>query len=90
MHAINSRSNDAQGSSTGFAQAYGTAPRSASWLAQTQRAWKTRSAIRGVTIASSLQRMLLDVRALGDDLEFTPGGGAGMTVAIADVALSGT
>jgi PmbA protein len=46
--------------------------------------------VREVTIASSLQRMLLDVRALGDDLEFTPGGGAGMTVAIADVALSGT
>jgi len=46
--------------------------------------------VREVTIASTLQRMLLDVQALGDDLEWTPGGAAGVSVAIADVALSGT
>ena len=46
--------------------------------------------VREVTIASTLQRMLLDIVAVGADLEWLPGGDAGLSVAIADVALSGS
>jgi len=45
--------------------------------------------VREVTIASTLQRMLLDVGAVGSDLTWLPGGGAGQTVLIADMALAG-
>jgi PmbA protein len=47
-------------------------------------------AVREVTIASTLQRMLLDVVAVGSDLEWQPGGTGAPSVAIADVSLGGS
>lgn len=44
---------------------------------------------REATIASTLQRMLLDVVAIGGDFEFLPTGSGVASIAIADVALSG-
>jgi PmbA protein len=46
--------------------------------------------VREATVASTLQRMLKDVTAVGSDLEWLPGGAAGVTVVIADVSLSGS
>ena len=46
--------------------------------------------VREITIASTLQRMLRDVVAVGDDLEWLPGSAAGVTLAIADMSMSGT
>lgn len=46
-------------------------------------------AVREVTIASTLQRMLLDVVAVGGDLEWQPGGTGAVSLAIGDVSLSG-
>jgi PmbA protein len=46
-------------------------------------------AVREVTIASTLQRMLLDVVAVGGDLEWQPGGTGSVSLAIGDVSLSG-
>ncbi len=45
--------------------------------------------VREVTIASTLQRMLSEVVAVGSDLEHFPMDAAGVTLAIADVTLSG-
>lgn len=45
--------------------------------------------VREATVASTLQRMLQDVVAVGSDLEWLPGGAAGLTLAVGDVALSG-
>jgi PmbA protein len=45
---------------------------------------------REVTVASTLQRMLQDIVALGADLTWLPGVAAGQTVAIADFQLSGS
>jgi PmbA protein len=45
--------------------------------------------VREVTIASTLQRMLLDIRAVGADIEWLPGGSAVPTIVIADVSLGG-
>jgi PmbA protein len=45
--------------------------------------------IREATVASTLQRMLKDVAAVGNDLEWLPGGSAGVTLVIRDVMLSG-
>jgi PmbA protein len=45
--------------------------------------------VREATIASTLQRMLLDVVGVGSDLEWLPGGAAGVSLAIRDVTLSG-
>lgn len=45
--------------------------------------------VREVTIASTIQRMLREVVAVGGDLEWGPGVAAGVTLAIADVSLSG-
>ena len=45
--------------------------------------------VREATIASTLQRMLKDVVAIGSDLEWLPGGAAGVTLVIGDVTLSG-
>ena len=42
------------------------------------------------TIASTLQRLLLDIAAVGADLEWLPDGSGGVTLVIPDVALSGT
>ena len=46
--------------------------------------------IREVTVASSLQKMLQDVIAIGSDVEWLPGTAAGQTIAINDIALSGS
>lgn len=46
--------------------------------------------VREVTIASTLQRMLLDVRAVGDDLEWQNDGTGGVTLAIDGIALGGS
>lgn len=46
--------------------------------------------VREVTVASTLQRMLLDVAHVGDDVEWLPGSAAGQTVAIDNIAVSGT
>ncbi|MGQ0520617.1 MAG: TldD/PmbA family protein [Actinomycetota bacterium] len=45
--------------------------------------------VREITIASTIQRMLRDVVAIGDDLEWLPGSAAGVTVAVADMSMSG-
>ncbi|MET0627038.1 MAG: TldD/PmbA family protein [Acidimicrobiia bacterium] len=45
--------------------------------------------VREITIASTLQRMLLDVVHVGSDLEWLPGGAAGMTVLIGDMSIAG-
>ena len=46
--------------------------------------------VREVTIASTLQRLLLDVVAVGNDLEWLPGGTGSTTLVVRDVALSGS
>ncbi len=51
---------------------------------------RTAEPVREATIASTLQRMLLDVRAVGDDVEWLPGGTAAVTLVIDGVALSGS
>lgn len=45
--------------------------------------------VREVTIASTLQRMLGGVVAIGNDLERLPSSASGVTLAIADIAMSG-
>lgn len=45
--------------------------------------------IREATIASTLQKMLNDVVAVGADTEWQPGGAGPVTIAISDVAMSG-
>ena len=45
--------------------------------------------IREVTIASTLQRMLHDIVHVGADLEWLPGGAAGMTLLVADMSIAG-
>jgi PmbA protein len=46
--------------------------------------------VREVTIGSTLQRMLLDVVAVGSDLTYFPWESTGVTLAVADVTMSGT
>jgi PmbA protein len=46
--------------------------------------------VREATIASTLQRMLADVVVVGSDLRHFPWESAGVTLAVADVTLSGT
>lgn len=46
--------------------------------------------VREVTIASTLPRMLLAVSAIGNDLVWLPGGGAGLTLMIGEMQLSGS
>ncbi len=46
--------------------------------------------VREATVASTLQRMLVDVSAVGADREWLPGGAAGMTLAVAGLTLSGS
>ncbi|HEY5153565.1 MAG TPA: metallopeptidase TldD-related protein, partial [Acidimicrobiales bacterium] len=46
--------------------------------------------VREVTIASTLQRLLLGIEAVGADLEWLPSGTGSVTLVIGDVALSGT
>ena len=45
--------------------------------------------VRELTIASSLQRMLLDVVAIGSDLERLPSSAAGLTLAVGGLSMSG-
>lgn len=45
--------------------------------------------IREATVASTLQKMLADVVAVGNDVEWLPGSAAGQSVALAEMALSG-
>ncbi|HTV11379.1 MAG TPA: TldD/PmbA family protein [Acidimicrobiales bacterium] len=45
--------------------------------------------VREVTIASSIQRMLLGVAAIGADLQWLPSAAAGMTLAISEMSMSG-
>lgn len=45
--------------------------------------------VREATIASTLQRLLLDIAAVGADLEWLPDGSGGVTLVIPDIALSG-
>ena len=46
--------------------------------------------IREATGASTLQRLLLDISAVGADLEWLPDGSGGVTLVIPDIALSGS
>ncbi|MXW41985.1 MAG: TldD/PmbA family protein [Acidimicrobiia bacterium] len=45
--------------------------------------------VREITIASTLQRMLLDVTAVGSDLTWLPMNSAGVTIVVAEVTMSG-
>jgi PmbA protein len=45
--------------------------------------------VREVTVASTLQRILLDVGEVGSDLTWLPGGGAGMTLLVTEMTMSG-
>jgi PmbA protein len=45
--------------------------------------------VREVTIASTLQRMLHDIVHIGSDLEWLPGGAAGMTVLLDEMSVAG-
>jgi PmbA protein len=45
--------------------------------------------VREITVASTLQRMLQSIVAIGADLQWLPGSAAGQTLAIADMQLSG-
>ena len=46
--------------------------------------------VREITIASTLQRMLLDIVEIGGDLEWLPMRSAGMSLVIRDVTMSGS
>ena len=46
--------------------------------------------VREVTIASTLQRMLLDVQEVGGDLERLPMSASGVSLVVADVTMSGS
>jgi PmbA protein len=46
--------------------------------------------VREVTVASTLQRLLLDITAVGDDVEWLPSGSGVPSVVIGEVALSGS
>jgi PmbA protein len=46
--------------------------------------------VREITVASTLQRMLLDVLYVGNDVEWLPGSAAGQSVAIEGIAVSGS
>jgi PmbA protein len=46
--------------------------------------------VREITIASTLQRMLLEVLEIGSDLEWLPGTAAGLTLAIDGLSVSGS
>jgi PmbA protein len=45
--------------------------------------------VREITIASTLQRMLHDIVHIGSDLEWLPGGAAGMTLLLAEMSVAG-
>lgn len=45
--------------------------------------------VREITMASTLQRMLLDIVAIGGDLEWLPSGDAGVSIALGDASIGG-
>ena len=45
--------------------------------------------VREITIASTLQRMLHDIVHVGSDLEWLPGGAAGMTLLLGEMSVAG-
>ena len=45
--------------------------------------------VREFTIASTLQRMLLDIVEVGGDIDWLPMRAAGQTLVVADVTMSG-
>jgi PmbA protein len=45
--------------------------------------------VREITIASTLQRILIDVAEVGSDLTWLPGGAAGVTLVIGEMTMSG-
>ena len=45
--------------------------------------------VREITIASTLQRMLHDIVHIGADLEWLPGGAAGMTLLLGEMSVAG-
>ncbi len=53
------------------------------------RRGETAEPIREVTIASTIQRLLMDVTEVGSDLEWLPMSAAGVSLAVADVTMSG-
>jgi PmbA protein len=46
--------------------------------------------VREATIASTLQRMLLDIVEIGSDLTFLPGSTAGVTLLLREMTMSGS
>ncbi len=46
--------------------------------------------VKEFTIASTIQRMLMEILAIGSDIEWLPGGSAGVTLAVDGIALSGS
>ena len=48
------------------------------------------SPVREVTVASTLQRLLLDITAVGADVEWLPSGSGVPSLVIGEVALSGS
>jgi PmbA protein len=46
--------------------------------------------VREFTIASNLQKMLMDIQYIGNDTEWLPGSSAGLTIAIGEMSLGGT
>lgn len=46
--------------------------------------------VREITIATTLQRLLLEVLEIGGDLEWLPGGAAGVTLAVDGISVSGS
>lgn len=46
--------------------------------------------VREFTIASTLQKMLLDVQAVGNDLEFLPMNASGVSLVVSDLTISGS
>lgn len=46
--------------------------------------------VKEMTVASTLQRLLLDIREVGGDFEWTPGGSGACSLVIDDVSISGT
>ncbi len=49
----------------------------------------TAEPVREITIASTIQRMLGDVVAVGNDVEWLPGSAAGVTLAVGEMSMSG-
>ncbi|MDQ1455301.1 MAG: PmbA protein [Actinomycetota bacterium] len=45
--------------------------------------------VREITVASTLQRMLLDITEVGSDLTFLPGAVAGLTLLVGEMTMSG-